>query len=527
MSANVTEFGYLERPYLVDAYAVSTATYGHPSQVQLAIGASKNVSGQVSFSILNFPRATTSQVSLQTSNTRAVNAQATLGISSGKNLGSQANLQTSEIKIVNDQVQLKTSGVQEVKGQTNLSIDKSKNFSSQFDRRNTDSSKVEAQASLKITNALNTKYTEFSIGTVVQEICGEGGYLTGPYLVDAYLTRQICTQLFSQVTLMTTHSQDVASQVSRSLTDKVSFLNSQTLRGINKSNSFGSQFDRVQTKTFGSQVLKALYNATNIRVLYNFPSRGSDGLNWTANSTLAGDFSVNNLNTDIVEQQWRSAAGVKTGITLSCDTDISQGIFMDTLAVLNHNLTRSATVSLQASNDAGFSTIGLTENLTVIDDPNIYYIAPILPTSSFRYWRFIINDSTNTASNIQIGTIIFGSSVILQGDNITDDVSRDTVHFSDKVQTEGYTNASNDRAIKYSVGVEFKFLDYEKGNYKSLVKAFKTIRTSLKALWIPDPKNPERFAVFGKLVKIPTERHKVISASADYVAFNVDIDESL
>jgi len=90
----------------------------------------------------------------------------------------------------------------------------------------------------------------------------------------------------------------------------------------------------------------------------------------------------------------------------------------------------------------------VTINLDATEE-NIYYIAPEFPTQQYRYWRFVINDVTNPDTYLQIGTIIFGTTVILQGECFVDELTRRTKHFSDKVQTEGFTNVSNDRALEY------------------------------------------------------------------------------
>jgi hypothetical protein len=239
----------------------------------------------------------------------------------------------------------------------------------------------------------------------------------------------------------------------------------------------------------------------------DFPSRGTSGTNWTASSTMAGDFSPYNLNTDIVEEVWRSN-NVLSGLSLVCDSEVPQGIFVDTLAFLNHNLTTSASVVWQGSNDAGFATVPFTETFSMTAT-NFYWVAPTLPLAGYRYHRFLISDPTNSAAYIQIGTIVFGSAIIFQGECFVDRVIRSTKHFSDKVATEGFTNVSNDRALKFATSLEFRSLKYNRGNYLNIRNVFDTARTSLKCLWIPTPQYPSRFAAFGKLQAIPDEQHNV------------------
>jgi hypothetical protein len=526
MSTTVT-YGYLERPYLVDSYATGVATSSYPTQVTMVITSTESIKTQVTRLLVDKTHVVASQAEREIAGSHTAASQVDQKIASDHTVAMSVDMVADDIsKIIANQVDRNIIGIDATHSQTALTVANIKRAMSQVDRQNADAHDVGSQVS-RLTSSTRVRPSEVRRGRVIHEICGEAGYLVDPYLESAYLVRSICAHVMSQVELINENNHEVPSQVSREIADKTRAFRGQVTRVITKSRSAKSQVDRVQSVSFGSQVLKALYNTYNLRVLYEFPSRGTTGLNWTANSTEAGDFNVNNLNTDIVEQVWRSASGVKTGLVLVCDTQISQGIFMDTLGMLGHNLTRSAIVTLQGANDSGFSSIGFNENLEVLDEPNLYYIAPILPTSSYRYWRFIINDTTNTNDSIQIGTIVFGSSIVFQGDNITDEVTHDTVHFSDKVATEGYTNVSNDRALKYAINIDFKFLQFQKDNYKNIRKVFRTARTSLKCLWIPTPQFPERFAVFGKLPKIPSERHKVLGEYADYVSFNVEVDESL
>ena len=485
MSATITTYGYLELPYLTEDNGVSVATYAYPTQVNRQIGALHNINTQVNRQINGIFHAVKTQVD----------------------------------RVADDLPHT-------ILNQVSLLINSTHNINAQVQRITRDAHGINTQVNRAINSGSHDKGMEVNRGKLMHETCGDAGYLIDAYLVYDYMVKTFCVPMGVQVNRQITLGHDVNTQVSRSI-NSLHNINTQVQRRIDSTHDIATQVNRVKAVIKGTQVLFALYNTYNLRILCDFQSRGVSGLNWTSNTTAAGYFSIYNVNTDIVEQVWRSATGIKTGIVLTCDTQISQGVFLDTLGILNHNLTRSATVTLQGSNDPGFGTIPFNENLEVIDEPNLYYIAPTLPTTSYRYWRFIINDSTNTNSSIQIGTIVFGSSIIFQGECFVDQVNRGTKHFSDKVVTEGFTNVSNDRALKYSTQLEFRFLNFNKGNYRNIRSVFRTARTSLKCLWIPTPRFPERFAVFGKLNQIPVESHKVISEEADYVSFNLEVDESL
>jgi hypothetical protein len=265
----------------------------------------------------------------------------------------------------------------------------------------------------------------------------------------------------------------------------------------------------------------------NLRILYQFPSRGTGGGgNWTANSTKAGDFAASNLNTDIIEQKWRSDDTVVTGVVLVCDTGLPQGVFLDTFAMLGHNMSTSATVLLEGDENPFFTSPGFSQQISM-ERNNSYWIAPDQPNVGFRYWRLSIDDPTTLEDHIEIGTIIFGEALIFFAEQFSNPVRLTKKHYSDKVYTEGFTNVSNDRTIKKSLGLIFQNLAISGRNYAGLNAIMDTARTNLKCLWIPTPQYPSRYAVFGKFTELPSEEHNDIGESADYVGMNVEVDESL
>jgi hypothetical protein len=297
---------------------------------------------------------------------------------------------------------------------------------------------------------------------------------------------------------------------------------------ITKNPPIGLQFTSVYEAAFAVQFKSALYNTSNLRVLMDFPSRGNDGLNWTATSTApsASDaFSVNNLNTDIVEQYWRTADGVLTA-TITCDTQLEQGVYNDTVGILSHNLTGSASIRMQASNTEDFSLIEFDTPMDV-DPINMYYIAPTLPLLSFRYWRFIIQDPGSRDGFLKIGTLVFGSAMVFTNESFVDRVRFGKQQFVDKVYTEGFTNVSNDRGKKSFLELEFKSIRYGRFNWAQMDDIFRIAGITLKCLWIPVPQQPTRFTVFGKLNELPAEEHNYKGVDADYVDFNIRVDESL
>lgn len=364
---------------------------------------------------------------------------------------------------------------------------------------------------------------EVSAGGLKQGDCGHKGYLTSNYLADPYLTSFVCVDLPMQVRRQPQQVIPTLSQIDRKI-DAIKTIKSEVERRIDDSLPVLMQVEARKSKTINMQVRKVLYNTFNIRILWDFASRGTNNWTVTSGSTAPGDFSVMNLNTDIVEQTFRSVG--TTNVSVVCDTQVSGGVYVDTIGILNHNLRNSGQILVEGSQSSSFTN---TVNFTLYPDgtDNIIYIAPTIPLQPYRYWRFSISDNGNPAGYLSIGAIVFGSASIFQGENIVDTVTKTQKHFADKVVTEGFTSVSNDRALKNSVAIEFRNLDYEKENYTMLRQIFEYCRTSMKALWIPTPRNPTRFGVFGKLVSLPSEQHQSFGEGADYVNLSIEVDESL
>lgn len=508
-----------------------------------------------------------SQTNRRIDTTHHAKAQINRNINAAHHIKGQADLQTTQLHGIKVQVNRKISALHHIKGQTNRRIDAAHHVRSQSKLRIDQLHAIKVQVNRKIsilhhirtqvfkvidaahpikvqvnlihgidhhigvqvsrliTNFKHKLHTEVHRGKILEEHCEDAGYLSLPYLTYPYLADIICARLGAQVNRIAFNKFHVNSQATITI-PQLHKIKAQVKRRIDIRHHVHSQILRLQSRSVHMQIACVLYNVTNLRILMDFPSRGVSGTNWNSNSTMAGDFDILNVNTDIVEQVWRSDTGTVSGIILTCDSEVPQGIFVDTLAFLNHTMTSSASVVWQAANDAGFASVLFTEVFEMTTS-NFYYIAPTLPLVGYRYHRFLISDPTNSNDHIEIGTIVFGSAIIFQGENIVDHITKNTKHFADKVATEAFSNVSNDRAIKFAVGLELKNLDFNRGNYRSIRSVFDFARTSLKCLWIPTPQYAARFATFAKLAAIPDESHNVKSRTLDFIDFNLTTDESL
>lgn len=366
--------------------------------------------------------------------------------------------------------------------------------------------------------------------SIFHKFNADGGYLNTNYLTEEYLGAFVAASTGLQFLAINNAKEPNALQ-SKFVINTHMRAGLQFLGVIDALTARGIQFRSISAIGSGIQFNVVVYNTDNLRILADFPSRGLDGNSWTASFTAPGHFNVNNLNTDIVEEIWRSPDFV-TFVTLDCDTQVPQGVYVDTIAILNHNITTSASVIVQATNDPTFTLVPYVNTLVMAPSPNFYFISPEYPLAGYRYWRFLIEDSTNPEGYLRIGSILFGSSIIFQGECFVDELDYTLQDFTDTVKTAGFTNVANSRALKKRLGLEFRFLNSQKSNFSKMRYLFVNHRTVLKALWIPTPdpyiqEYTARFALFGKLVTIPRERHKSMGLDSNYVSFEIEVDESL
>jgi hypothetical protein len=523
-------FGYLEDPYLEGEYGTSTARAYGGLQTRFVIADDKSSGVQTRFTIASL-KALGIQSRFTILSDTSFGLQTRLTINSNKPSGVQARFTIAD-KLAAYGLQLNavvaTNGVYGI--QTEFQVDSVKGNAIQYNGQISNFLKdvaLQYEGAISASPARGIQARSDKYPTIP---CGDDGYLEEAYLSDSYLAE--CGQQIPglQANFVVTQTTEYGIQASLTIKD---FKKNNAVQArftvVDFKKFLGVEFDAQQTNGLALQFLAAIYNTDNLRILCDFDSRGVVNNNWTASSTAAGDFDVNNVNTDIVEQVWRST--VTTGVTLNSDTGVPQGTIIDTLAILNHNLTSSATVTLIGSDNPGHAPTGTVIPLQAREN-NMFYIAETLPSTGFRYWRISIDDATNPDGFLQIGTIVYGTSQIFQGECFVDEIEFTLKDFADTVSTEGFTNVANSRAIKRSVRLDFRSLEANERNFKILRDIFENIRTTLKCLWIPtpDPLDQEitaKFAAFGKLPSIPSERHNSKGRKLDYVSMTLEVDESL
>lgn len=388
-----------------------------------------------------------------------------------------------------------------------------------------------SQVELKRIGFTDSLGIQLRIGKTRVHLCPEGGYLeTFPYLNETpYLAARFCADLNTQVLLRRGTQQPFNTQVLMRIKELTN-LPTQVLFRIFDENNLNTQVIFSAASKLNTQVNLFIYNNTQLRILCDFASRGSvalGGTNWTSVQAIAaGDFDVNNLNTDIVEERTQTD-GINALWQLRCDTGATN-TFVDTIGILNHNFSSSAIVEFSASDDPGFGTIKYSVTLET-ELESMYYVAPTLPNLSARYYQFTIQDPTNIDSDgLKIGTIVFGQSLILtRNEQFINPVTFGKRHFKDTLDTEGFTSSSNDRALRKYLNLTFTQLLIDGGNFETLQNYILEAQTDLKCLVIPRPTKPSKLAVFAKMSQLPEELHNAIDDNNWRVDMTFDWDESL
>jgi hypothetical protein len=292
----------------------------------------------------------------------------------------------------------------------------------------------------------------------------------------------------------------------------------------------------------------------------------SDGLQWqniTASSSdsnpIYGDFGVYNIKSDIVEQVWRSGipSDGKAWFLLDCGksdtTSDTKAFLMDTLAILNHNFSPKAEISVWGYGGAGIgsSTRSVVKSLGTLlidkvnpkfDNSDFVWVmsqakydsyAPG-PLPQFRHWLIEISDPNNVDGYIQIGRFAAGSATIFTAEeNLTANITYREISYKDEVKINGFTSISNARSLKKTLRSEFKnlnalstLLGNPNTNYYNLKRYLRYCRDIFKALIIVDSRDPYLFYLYSKVADMPTEECNYLDDAALYVSMNIEWDEA-
>lgn len=278
------------------------------------------------------------------------------------------------------------------------------------------------------------------------------------------------------------------------------------------------------------------YNTKNLRILWEI---GSDGLdetnNYTASSEKSTDKSIVNIKNDIIEKYWESTSNINQWIQF--DSGLNKAIYIDTLALLGHNLSSSAILTLKGYGTGSDSTITDWSNIPVYatiptgtnpNDDRVIYVHSTQPTTRYRHWRLEISDGSNSSSTLKIGRLIAGSSLIFNGENLLGNLRYGKTNYKDEIKLNGFSSVFNNRALKRKLNIGLNELNIQAySNTNQLNKYLDYCRDTLKALVIVDPQNPYKYSVFAKLSSIPEQEINYVDSLNEYATISLSYDEGI
>ncbi len=118
-----------------------------------------------------------------------------------------------------------------------------------------------------------------------------------------------------------------------------------------------------------------------------------------AATSEASNHAVSNLYGIPVTRTWRSASLATQDISIVLNTSLPVNI----VALVNHNLSSSATITV----DAG-STSAVSDYSTAIPWRELTAFLALIPSQTYRFWRIRITDSSNSNGYIQVGYLMIG-----------------------------------------------------------------------------------------------------------------------
>jgi hypothetical protein len=531
--SNQPLINYLDDEYLVSPHGYLAGTFGGfiGMQVQMRIDTQENVGMQSELRI-DAAELTGMQVEARVDTETLTGMQAEQRIVQRTPTGMQSEMQVDIKNQPGLQTELVITGSERLGMQVKAQVvdDDDTTIGMQADMKVVDKeSRYGMQAKIfPLAHWLHPKY-----------LVEEEGYLEYSYLAEKMCAFQGMQVLAKIISAADDRYEGMQVDMRIDTADRVGM---QTLMRVFEEKNTGMQIRAVRSFRLGAQANFVIYNTTQLRLLCAFPSRGIakkygpgatslDNANWTTPQSMAsGDLGkLQNLNTDVLEERIQSANGV-TFLELRCDTGAGN-TFVDTLAILEHNITTSATITVQGSDNHDFSSVKF-QFVVNPTSPYAIYIAPELPTVAARYYRLLISDNTNPDNHIRIGTVVFGSAEIFSVKECFENpVTFGRRHFKDEIEVEGFTSTSNDRATRRFLGLRFSRLDVEGGNYNLLQEYFDFAKTDLKCLVVPTPTKPTVLTVFSKLVQLPSEQHEAIDVREDalnvhFASIDLEWDES-
>ncbi len=196
--------------------------------------------------------------------------------------------------------------------------------------------------------------------------------------------------------------------------------------------------------------------------------------------------------------------------------DLSSAQSIDYIVILNHNFTSGATITIQANATDSWGSPSVSEVITYSESP----IVKNITLSSYRYWRLVVDDSSNPDNYIQIGNVFLTAGLTMPGMDVNKIVAKKTTsEYSKSLSGQIFPNERT--LLKYG---EFYFKnssDSDKQLVAEFVDAVDIIFPFVLIIWENDLDIEP--AIYCNLVELPAFSKDVVESVR--WSFNIKVEE--
>lgn len=124
----------------------------------------------------------------------------------------------------------------------------------------------------------------------------------------------------------------------------------------------------------------------------------------SAPTTLTEDllYPEENLQDQRLASKWRSTDA--SAQTIVCNLGSAQAV--NTIAVLGHNLSGSASITIEAATADSWASAPWSTSLTYATGAILKYLSA---SQTYQYWRFTLDDATNSDGYVEAGRVWLGT----------------------------------------------------------------------------------------------------------------------
>ena len=122
----------------------------------------------------------------------------------------------------------------------------------------------------------------------------------------------------------------------------------------------------------------------------------------TSQSTV---YPTTNLNILPITKPWRSSGSSWGSPQITVDFTTARAI--DVIALVNHNLSSAATITIDAGTTASYADF--TTSMTWKSKTAHKWLSPV---QTYRYWRISITDTANTDGFLEVGYLVLSSATL-------------------------------------------------------------------------------------------------------------------